>query len=232
MDQVSKSFLIVANGEFLPVKQLLRLSKDKRIVALDHACERLLEINIVPDIIIGDFDSIRDKKRFKVNSLEEKDSIFEVRINNKAIQMVYCPDQNETDLFKAIRYIDTSGFKNIHIACAVSKERLDHLINNLRALRVFYQKKRPIYFYTNKEIARYVKDEMLAISGQIGSICGILGFPNGSFSSKGLKYDGNHFPLTFGFSESVANQLASEKAIITIKGEALFIQTIEKSGLF
>ena len=96
-------------------------------------------------------------------------------------------------------------------------------------MRVFYQQKRPIYFHTLTEVVRYLKDETLQVSGQIGDICGIFGFPSGSFSSKGLKYDGHHFPLTFGFSESVANEFAADTAILSINGEALFIKTQGKS---
>ena len=233
MDQLSKSFLIVANGEFLPKKQLLLLSQDKVIVALDHASERLLKINIVPDIIVGDFDSIHDKKRFKIDTITNRnmDAIFKVHLNDKIIQMIYRPKQDETDFFKAIRYIDILGSRSIHIACVLTKNRLDHLINNLRALRAFYQKSRPLYLYTSEEVACYLKNETLEISGQIGSICGIFGFPKGSFSSTGLKYNGDHFPLTFGFSESVANEFASEKVTIAIEGEALFIKAISKNSL-
>jgi thiamine pyrophosphokinase len=230
MAEVSKSFLIVADGEFLSTEQLLALARGKVIVALDHAGERLLDLNILPDIILGDFDSIREKERFGIDQLTGNDNAqYQVKINGKSIQLVYRPDQDETDFFKAIRYIDMLDPADIYMACALSRNRLDHLINNLRSLRVFYQKKRPIYFYTKTQIARYIKDETIIATNQIGAICGIFGFPKAHFSSEGLKYNGNHFPLSFGFSESVANEFAAETAKITVMGEALFIQNLKKT---
>ena len=224
-DKKKRSFLIVADGEFISTPTLVKRAQNKVVVALDRASERLLDIGILPDIVIGDFDSIQDKQRWgidltKLNTEQE----FTAQISMKTVQMVYRPDQHETDFFKAIRYIDTLNPIDIHIVCALSSRRLDHLLNNIRALRVFYQKMRPIYFYTVVQKAFYVKNDTIHIDGKIGDTFGILGFPSACFSSKGLKYNGKKFPLTFGFSESVANQLVSQKAIIDIEGEALFIQ--------
>jgi len=204
-------YLIIANGNFLKKEMLQKLLQDKIILALDGAADRLKDLSILPNIILGDFDSIKNLSEWK---------------QNQSIQIIHAPDQNKTDLFKAIEYIDQLEAKSIHLVCGLSSSRVDHMLNNLRALRVFYQKNRPIYFYTDEQKIFFAKDELIRFSGKVGDIVGIMSFPKAEFTSEGLKYNGQHFPLNFGFSESVANTFAENKAIIAIKGEALIIQTI------
>ena len=45
-------------GYFIPKRFLA--NKQQKLVALDGACEILQANNITPDIILGDFDSIKD----------------------------------------------------------------------------------------------------------------------------------------------------------------------------
>src|SRR3989339_831821 len=129
-------YLIVANGDFLSENLLQKLSDNKIILALDGAADRLKKLDIQPSIILGDFDSIENLEDWKKNS---------------GIQIVHAPDQDKTDLFKALDYIKPFEPASIHLACAYSSSRMDHTLNNLRALRVFYQKNCPIYFYTEHQ---------------------------------------------------------------------------------
>ena len=136
---------------------------------------------------------------------------------------LYLETDDKTDLFKALDYIKPFEPASIHLACAYSSSRMDHTLNNLRALRVFYQKNCPIYFYTEHQKIFFAQNETLYLTGTIGDTVGIMSFPEAAFTSIGLTYNGHHFPLSFGFSESVANSFASTKAEIQIKGEALVI---------
>ncbi len=67
--------------------KVIELAKDKLVVAADAGADRLLKYNIIPDIVIGDLDSISNKTSTKLE---------EWIVSNKNIQ--------KTDLEKAVDY--------------------------------------------------------------------------------------------------------------------------------
>jgi thiamine pyrophosphokinase len=115
------------------------------------------------------------------------------------------------------------------MVCAIGG-RLDHSVLNIRLLRSFYKKVRPFRLHTATETLTFVKDDTFEIHGRIGDPCAVLAFPAGRFSSTGLKYNGNDFPLVFGESESTSNNLSDTLAKIEIKGEALVVQRLDTSS--
>ena len=86
--------VIIANGEF-PIHSypLELIKKAKNIICTDGSAEKLLNINIQPDILIGDMDST------KINSADIKIKILEDK------------NENNTDLEKALIYY-SENFNN------------------------------------------------------------------------------------------------------------------------
>ena len=120
--------VIVANGEF-PKKggeawQLLAAAK--RVVCCDGAADAYRRrFRRWPDVIIGDFDSIRfENLRSQISNLKSQD-----------IPVAVCvPDQETNDLEKAMTYCAKQGWRNPIIVGATGK-REDHTIGNVfRAL--------------------------------------------------------------------------------------------------
>jgi len=205
-------FLIIANGDFLSTDLIAKAAKDKRIVALDGAYNRLAALNILPDIVLGDFDSI------------------DQAVTNKAIEVIHAPDQHKTDLIKGIEYCDQQGAASISIICAAGG-RMDHHEAAMRSLRRAYRKDRPMCLHTEQQTIRFVKDESLIIMGKVGDKCGILAYPAAVMTSSGLRWDVRDYKLEFAFSDSTSNELSMPTAEIHISGEALIIMTSDlRSG--
>gem|GEM_PF-68646 len=216
-------YLVVANGPFLPKKIILEAAQDKHIIALDGAADRLAALGIMPDFILGDFDSIQNLNYWGI-----KQAFFDIKINsepymgNYEIKIVPAKNQNLTDLQKSIKFCHEQKAESIHIACAIG-DRVDHTLCNLRTLRTEYIPQIPIYLHTETQTLRYINNEEYEIQGVKGDFCGVMSFPQGILSSDGLEYDVKNFPLNFGYSESVCNQLSTNIAKITLAGEALII---------
>ncbi len=58
----SYEVLIIANGSFLDSEVIKKTSINHTIIALDGACDKLRKLSIMPDVIIGYFDSIKNEK--------------------------------------------------------------------------------------------------------------------------------------------------------------------------
>ena len=109
--------LIIANGEACSQELLGQLLEwSPLIIVLDSAIERVLELGIKVDVLLGDFD-----RGLEVNYYKEKQYPLEI---------VYAPNQDKTDLEKAFDYLIEKGHKAVNVIWATGK-RADHTITNL-----------------------------------------------------------------------------------------------------
>jgi len=204
-----KAWLIIANGEPLADHITKGFSANRHLIALDGALKQCLASGIVPNICIGDFDSldpaIIDKSRSEYD-----------------IQFIRNPCQNSTDLEKALNYLHTIAADDILI-CHATGWRLDHTLYNLRLLKRFHQKFKSISLITENEKTFFIKNQNIKLSGPKNEAVALLSFPKAIINSKGLKYDMEDYLLDHGFSESTSNALEKGVAYINIQGEVLLI---------
>jgi thiamine pyrophosphokinase len=113
-----KSTLIVGNGE-KPGKSLLAfyLKNAQRVLALDGASNWLVAHKVIPDLIIGDFDSLDPKL-------------------DSSIPRMKIADQNSNDLAKAFHFCRANNHHEISVLGVLSL-RADHFLTNLFVLKQF-----------------------------------------------------------------------------------------------
>ena len=115
-----KSLIITGgniNKEFL--QDFLKENKFEKIIAADKGLEILNKLNVKPDFIIGDFDSVNKE-------------ILEKYIN---VPITYLkPEKDFTDTHMALKLAIEKGTKEITIIGAVGT-RLDHTIANIHILK-------------------------------------------------------------------------------------------------
>lgn len=243
-------YVIVANGPFLPRDIITEVITEGecKIVALDGAADKLAKRGILPDVILGDFDSIENPQiwgipnDFMMNTGDETqlryvDGKYNVRI-------VHTPDQNKTDLAKAIDFCDQRPAKatRIDVLCAIDG-RIDHTLGNIRSLVNHYNLARELWLHSEAYSLRFVKDNSITIQPQSKEMqqCAILGMPAASFISTGLAWNGestdkDSFDMgangykVFPGHDSSCNLLNKDgyEATISISGQAIVIQP----GLF
>lgn len=205
------TYVIIANGPFLARTIIQEIIKDKIILALDGAVNQLLHWQMQPDIVLGDFDSIY------------ADNFQAIQ---PSCQIIYTPDQNNTDLEKAIAYCDQlDSVKAIHIMCATGG-RMDHDYHHMRLLQALYDPQRPIFLHTEYQSIFFVRDyNYIKIKGQQGDYCGIFGAPRAHMRCHyGLAYGNEADYFLYAGHESSSNQIIGDKgACIDIVGEALIM---------
>jgi thiamine pyrophosphokinase len=160
------------NGE--KPKNIHSLEKYDAIYCTDGAFHFLEEVNIVPDLIIGDFDSIQN--------LPEH------------IENIHTPDQNFTDFEKAIKIIIEKGFKSIDVFAANGMEQ-DHFLGNMTtALK--YRKKIKITFYDDNQTYYFI-DKKVVLNNVMNKKVSLFPFPKAKkVFSKGLMYPLNGMTLS------------------------------------
>lgn len=109
--------LIIANGEACSQELLNQLLEwSPLIIVLDSAIDRVLQIGIKIDVLLGDFD-----RNFDPNIYLEKQYPLEI---------VHVSNQEKTDLEKAFDYLILKGHKAANVIWATGK-RADHTFANI-----------------------------------------------------------------------------------------------------
>lgn len=118
--------LIIANGASCSQELLGQLLEwSPLVIVLDSAIERIFELGIKVDVVLGDFD-----RGFNPEYYREKQYPLEI---------IHKPNQDKTDLEKAFDYLIEKGHQAANVIWATGK-RADHTITNLTTI-VSYRNK-------------------------------------------------------------------------------------------
>lgn len=216
-----KKCLIIANGKS-PTKKIIEYFIKKGFTSLicaDGGANSARKLNLLPDFIIGDLDSITDDN---------------LKYYSKKVSIIKYKRQNDTDVDKSIKFAIKNKFAQI-ILLGVTGDRLDHTICNL-GMVIKYLNKIKIFIAAEKSFLIPVRDQISFIS-KPGEIFSIYAFDDKTkISSTGLKYKLNNTTLPFGLRESTSNVSISENVTFKVKNGVAFVirelQSIIKYDLF
>ena len=118
---VKKNVSVILNGQ-MPTDDTIinQITNSDYIIAVDGSANKLFDLEIIPDVIIGDLDSLQN-------------------IKNKDIELVKIPDQNKTDFRKTLEWCIEKNILNISIF-GISGESEDHFLGNYYTLSDFGKK--------------------------------------------------------------------------------------------
>lgn len=187
--------LIIANGDscnFELMGQLLEWSP--LVIVLDSAIDRVLDLGIKVDVLLGDFD--RD---FDPNFYLEKQFPLEI---------IYAPDQEKTDLEKALNYLIDRKFPAVNIVWATGK-RADHTMVNLTNIVQYRDKIKvvvlddysKVFLLSNHYEKWYPAGTIISLI-PIGTVTGI--------KTENLKYPLNNESLQLGYRTGSSNEVLQD----------------------
>lgn len=178
--------------------------KFETIIAVDNGLKILNEINIKPNHIVGDFDTV-DKK------------ILDIYNNDKTIEIhKYNPIKDNTDTDIAIKLAIELNSDKVIILGGIGT-RIDHVIANIHILKYALDKNIECKIIDeNNEIQLINKTTVLnkkAIMKKYISLIPLTESVEG-INLKGFKYELEDGRLTIGSSLGVSNEIVEEQAII------------------
>ncbi|MEO8512678.1 MAG: thiamine diphosphokinase [Ignavibacteria bacterium] len=207
-----KECLIVCNGH-LTKKDLYKYTKLNKprkvidVIACDGASDFLKNAGVIPDVIIGDFDSVKPQT-FKYFS-------------KRKVLIKQVIDQNKNDLEKAIIFALSKKYKVINITGLTGK-RLDHTLNNISIL-MKYHKKAKIWFYENG-FEGMIVSKKAEFSCKIGDIVSLIPLPKASgVTASGLKYPLKNETLEMGVRTGALNEALKKNVNVSVKKGLLLV---------
>ena len=176
------------------------------IIAADGGYDSLTLRGYTPDVLIGDFDSIKG---------DMPEGIRTVR---------HPKEKDETDMFLAYEEGVRLGYTEF-VMLGATGGRLDHTYANISLLLYAKEHGHNITVMDEKSIILCLKNEAISLVGNKGaslSVFAIGGAARG-VSIKGAKYEAESIELSPAFPLGVSNEFSDECARISVEDGALLV---------
>ena len=211
--------VFILNGEFDKEYDLQFFQNYQCIVCIDggYVNFQKLKMNIEPDYLIGDFDSMGD--------------IDIKNIKSEKTKIVYKDNQDETDAQFAYKYISKElsfkNIKNIDYIYAISSSRFDHSLCNILLLKQIPSNINARILSKTQEM--FLLRNKINIMEKVGKTLSIIPITNvKGLTIKGCKWDLENTDVDFGFIGGISNIIEKDNAEISLKeGECVIIITYE-----
>ena len=185
----------------------------QNIIAVDRGLEVLYELNIVPNHVVGDFDSVSTT----ILQFYQK--------NAKVVFHPYNPEKDYTDTDIALKLAVELNSSTITIMGAIGK-RMDHTLANIHILKEALEIGIPCEIldsynkiYLVKENTQLAKDKTY---GKYISFLPLTTTVKG-ITLKGFQYPLNNASLSVGLSLGISNEIVEDMATIELKEGILIV---------
>jgi len=180
------------------------------IICCDGGANIAYKYGFVPNLIIGDFDSV------------DKEVLEYFKINGIQIMEFPC-EKDKTDTQIAIEYLAENGFDEVVMLSCTGK-RLDHVLANISLL----------YYLVEHDIKGAIVDEnniimmtrkKIKIHGKKGHLLSLLPYTQtvSGICTKGLYYSLEDGVMEFGNPYGVSNVIIEDEAIVEVKDGVLLV---------
>ncbi len=196
-----KKCLIITGGNESPVKK----SDSRFVIACDKGFEYANKYSLIPDLVIGDFDSLS----------EMPSNVPLLRLK---------PEKDDTDTMVAIKYALDHGLTDITLTCALGG-RIDHAYANIQS--ALYAINRGAKFSISEKSTRidFIKNGEISLPKLDFSVISVFSLTEKSegVTVKGTKYTLECATLTSDFPLGVSNEWSSDTAEISVENGILMI---------
>lgn len=205
-----KTCIIFCAGGFEKLAEPIR--EDDFLMAADGGLMHVQKLGLIPDGILGDFDSLgyvpRDARVFPV----EKD---------------------DTDAMLAVRQGLELGYRRFVIYGGLDGPRLDHTVANFQTLQFLADHGAQGYLAGNTYMATIVKNGSVRFSENAEGIISVfcMGADASGVNIRGLQYSLENGTLSTGFPLGVSNHFVGKAAEISVSDGSLLVLWDVENGL-
>ena len=188
------------------------IAKDDYIIAADGGLRHTQALGLVPNAVIGDFDSL--------GFVPVGAQVFPV-------------EKDDTDAMLAVRHALALGYRSFVIYGGMDGPRVDHTLANFQMLRFLADNGARGYLIGTQSIATAVKDATLRFPGSPEGLISVfcMGEEACGVTLSGLKYPLEDAVLTAARPLGVSNHFMQRAATVQVKNGSLLLIYDRKNGL-
>jgi len=197
-----KTCILVGSSAF---KEKIDINNGDYLVAVDGGYDILSSFSILPDLVIGDFDSVSFKPEGK-NVIE------------------YPKEKDETDMMIAAKLCLEKGFKIFKIYGGLGG-RLSHTLSNIILLTYILNHQAEGILYSDKEIVQILRNGTISFSSQEKGYVSVFSLVKEAknVTLTNLKYPLVNYNLKENDSIGTSNEFIGKEAKIEVKKGTLLI---------
>ncbi len=209
-----KGLLILPYTSIEKEKILNLVEKFDLIIGVDGGCNILYEYNIIPDLIIGDFDTINT-------------DILEYYKNKNIDILKLEVEKDLTDGEASILEGLKRGCTELLLCAPSFFLETDHLLGNIFLLSKYNN----CSIINENELIRLIEPSKIFFNKKIGTKISLVPLEKSELIISGMKYNG-HFKVKMGDSLTLRNEIIEEKSEITLlSGKMLVIQGLKVNSM-
>lgn len=200
-----KRCFIFAAGTFYGLRE--RPAAGDYVIAADAGYRVCQSLGIVPDLLLGDFDSMEQPADF-------------ANVHRSPVE------KDDTDTMLAVKTALRKGCDTIYIYGGTGGKRLDHTLANLQSLLYLRRRGARGWLYDNDFIWTVIENESLVVEkevewGLFSAFC--LGDRAEGIDEVGFQYSLSDAVLTPDFPVGVSNHMMEPTATVTVRKGALAV---------
>ena len=187
------------------------IAADDYILAADGGLRHLQKLNLAPDGIIGDFDSL--------GYVPAGAQVFPV-------------EKDDTDAMLAAKKGLELGYREFIFYGSLDGPRLDHTISNFQTLQYLADRDAIGYLVGHDYIVTVIREETLEFPAEAEGILSLFCL---GYDAEGVTLENLHYPLqqgklTCGFPLGVSNHFIGRSARISVEKGSLLALWDRKNG--
>lgn len=189
-----------------PICADISLEKGDYIMACDGGYSHAKARGIVPNIVLGDFDSY-------VGTIEH------------GVQILKAPiEKDDTDTMLAVRHALSMGYTRF-LLLGATKGRLDHQMANFAICAYIAKHGAECTMLDDESVVYALKDSILSLKRRENWSVSVLSHSDSSVgvTLTGLKYPLTNATVTNTFPIGVSNEFAADEATVQVKSGLLFV---------
>lgn len=193
---------IIGAGDFFGLREAP--DDSDYVIAADAGFEYCTQNGIIPDLVLGDFDSLGKAPK-----------------HPNVVQLPV--EKDDTDTMFALKLGLEKGYRRFYIYGGLGGKRPDHTIANMQGLAYLAQRGARGWLFGEKYVWTAIKNSTLRIAGagDVSVFC--FGAKAEGVSIKGLKYGLDGAEIYPDFPLGVSNSFSSTEAEINVENGMLLI---------
>lgn len=199
--------IIIGAGDLtigeIPVKE------EDFVIAVDGGLGYCGILNVEPDIIIGDFDSVSDGEREAIATLEQE-------IPERIIRLK--PEKDDTDMLAALKLALEKGYTEFRIYAGTGG-RFDHTLANIQCLLYLKNHGATGYLVDGTGMILVLQNEAVHFNKNLEGYLSLfaLGKEAKGVTIQGMKYTLDNYTMKNDFPIGISNEFIGEESVISVE---------------
>ena len=187
----------------------ITVGKEDYVIAVDGGLSYCGILNVEPDKIIGDFDSVSEK---------EKEAIYSLLEQVPGLVMELPVEKDDTDMLAALKYGLELGYTDFRIYAGTGG-RFDHTLANIQCLLYLKNHGATGYLVDGTGMMLVIQNEAVHFRKELEGYLSLfsLGKEAKGITIRGLKYPLEDYTLTNDYPIGISNEFIGEESSIQVE---------------